>query len=635
MADNKITDPDLIRQLDEMSAVPQPPDAAASGGGTAVTSPELIKQLNAGMPPDTAAGGEQAPGWLSAITGVGKAFGTGVLHHGMSELVGTPADIADIAGKGLEKGAEYLSPGDKEPSTLQKAAKQIHKSLVKRYRGETSAEIEKDIGTVIPPHEAEGNVEKVFEKAGEFVPGALMAPESKASRMTLNALRYGVVPGATSELASQAGQANQYVTDFEKNHPYLAPFVDPAIRTVGAVAGPGVVNRIGRFISPNTEYLTSDVGREALRQKQVLKDAGVRDVTAGDVLKSDKMRSTEQELTPEIGKRQASDFTKASGAPLSMNTDAITTGKKGSLTKVGNTIGKGYDDVFQNNVDWTADHQTAQELHDIRVEVGKTPTHDKKSVKAIRQTIDDTVDNIRNRNDTMTGEEYQDFRSGIRKDARKTDDDLKSQYFNKMADILDKTYERNLVASKSPDVGKVAQLNEDWKKYLTLKDAVGKQGAKASGGEVTPAALARADKRIYGQDAHDAGNTPFSELAKAGQALLTARPDSGTAHRYAAANADTVHNWLRGIGGPLTYLYLKNKGGVGDEGAVGGLLSWEALASALAKPVATKIAQFNNTSLGQKRQLNALYPSPDPKNRAMMQALLAEEAIRPAITGPR
>ena len=84
-------------------------------------------------------------------------------------------------------------------------------------------------------YEPQTTAGKYAETAGEFVPGALLAPGG----MARNAIQYGVIPGLTSEAAGQItkGTANE-----------------PIARAIGGIAGaltgPSLANLPGRMISP-------------------------------------------------------------------------------------------------------------------------------------------------------------------------------------------------------------------------------------------------------------------------------------------------------------------------------------------------------------------------------------------------
>jgi hypothetical protein len=111
---------------------------------------------------------------------------------------------------------------------------------------------------------------------------------------------------------------------------------------------------------------------------------------------------------------------------------------------------------------------------------------------------------------------------------------LKSALYDYRA-ALDDAMQRGLTQiGNTGDAQAWRQARGDYKNLLVLERAAGGTSETAAQGFITPAALAIADKAINGRRNFVRGNTPFADLAQAGNAVMKPLPQSGTAPRAAA-----------------------------------------------------------------------------------------------------
>lgn len=147
---------------------------------------------------------------------VAQSGGIG-LANGTIGLAGMPGDMQSLARNAGGWIGSKLPTMPEAPDWLKEIIKrgEVPEARKEHYmgRGDVSPQLpsSKDIRGAIEEQTGEfykpkTNLGKYAETAGEFVPGAVMAP----GNMALNAVRYGVVPGLASEAAGQATEGTGY-----------------------------------------------------------------------------------------------------------------------------------------------------------------------------------------------------------------------------------------------------------------------------------------------------------------------------------------------------------------------------------------------------------------------------------------
>jgi hypothetical protein len=233
----------------------------------------------------------------------------------------------------------------------------------------------------------------------------------------------------------------------------------------------------------------------------------------------------------------------------------------------------------------------------------------------------------------MSAADYQQLRSQLRDTAMSGDDSVKSGALHDITNALDDAFERHLQRAGSPDAAAMPELRKEYRALLTVEKARLKQGSggQVAQGIITPANLQSASKSIYGNMAYEMGQTPFTDLAEAGSALLTPRPDSGTAGRMSVEQR--VQNIARGLGGLAGGAIGSHFGGT--EPGVFGLLAGEAAAAPFISGPIRAAMKFGTTNpVSQWRASNTFMPPLSPQNQALVGALAGYQAAQPYIAAP-
>lgn len=197
----------------------------------------------------------------------------------------------------------------------------------------------------------------------------------------------------------------------------------------------------------------------------------------------------------------------------------------------------------------------------------------------------------------MSGKDYQAIRSRLTKraqNARGTDNELAAAYRG-IRNALDSAMDRSI---NPADKGAWQELRRQYGNYKTLMRAAGGGGEAAGLGIISPAQL-RMAASSGNREGFNKGASEFTKLAKAGQAIMTPLPNSGTAQRMAA----------QGIAAAIM-------GGVGGAGAG----PW-GLAAGLAGPAAVGRALMSGPVqryLGNQVATGAM----DPMRQAIINSLL-------------
>ncbi|WPM80918.1 hypothetical protein R5W60_04245 [Brucella pseudintermedia] len=301
--------------------------------------------------------------------------------------------------------------------------------------------------------------------------------------------------------------------------------------TAGAAVGfatPLVVSGLSKVASKVVSPFASSPERQAMAD--VLKREGV-ELTAGQRTGSNALRYAESEIggkaAADIAERQAEQFTSA--ALKRAGIDA----KRGTPEVIDDAfsrIGKQFDDLAANNK-LVPDRQMAADLQS--------------SVKGYFQNVPEAarvpmVENVTRdivtaaRNGPITGEAYQSLRSRLDKAARSAARDPQlSEAYRGIRDTLDDAMQRSIAKANPNDLGKWQTARRHYRNMLTLEKALTGAGENAALGLISPSQLRNATVQ-QGRRAYARGRGDFAELARAGEALMKAMPQSGTAPRNAA-----------------------------------------------------------------------------------------------------
>lgn len=267
---------------------------------------------------------------------------------------------------------------------------------------------------------------------------------------------------------------------------------------------------------------------ERIAAANYLQQEGVP-LTAGQKTGSDWLRYRESELggakAAQVMDDQARAFTdaamrRAGGSGLA---------DSDNLSSLYGSLSQGFDDVSSRNA-LQLDRGLAQDMLGTLSEYNRVLPAEQRQI--LGNIASDIGDRIKAGNGTMTGRDYQTIRSRLTKRAtnvRGSDNELAGAYRG-LRDALDSAMERSI---NPADAGKWGELRRQWGNLKVLEKAANGGGEDAAIGMISPARLRMAaSSGRQGGYARGAGD--FDKLAKAGQALMTPLPNSGTAQRMAA-----------------------------------------------------------------------------------------------------
>lgn len=334
-------------------------------------------------------------------------------------------------------------------------------------------------------------------------------------------------------------------------------------------------------------------------------------VTAGQRTGSDTLRYAEGELggskAASMMDNQAEAFTNAAMQKAGGSGRATSD----NISKLSDQIGKQFDEISARNT-LKVDRGILNDMNAANVQYGNVlPTEQK---KIFGNLGDDIVQKFKDGQGAMSGEVYQTARSRLSRMANsyKQSDPEFSQAIRGLRDALDNGMERSI---RPEDAGKWALARQRYGNLKVLENAAVGGGEDAAMGLISPARLRMAASSGK-KGAYARGEGDFANLAKAGQAVMTPLPNSGTASRAAVRGAFST---LGGIAGAA--------GGGGLPGGLAGAAAGVAVPYIAGKGLMSAPVQ---AYLGNQVATGPL----NPVSNALLAAILRSGAI-PAIEGRR
>lgn len=291
-------------------------------------------------------------------------------------------------------------------------------------------------------------------------------------------------------------------------------------------AAPYVAAGIGQGVRRLVSPFASSPEREAA--VRMLAQEGVP-VTAGQRTGSKALQYAESELggskAANMMEDQASAFTDAAMRKAGGSGRAT----PDNLASLGDNLGRQFDALSSRNT-MVADRQLAQDLGKTLNRYGRLLETQQKPI--INNLVDDIVQRVRAGGNRLSGEEYQTIRSDLSRAAQSTNNQTLKAAFKGLRDSLDDAMERSI---NPADLGAWKVLRKQYGNYKVLERASTGGGADAGLGLISPAQL-RVAASTGNRGRFATGKSDFTDLAKAGQAVLTPLPNSGTAARSAVRN---------------------------------------------------------------------------------------------------
>ena len=470
---------------------------------------------------------------------VAKSAGIGLAQGGVG-LATLPGNLEYIARAGIDKAATTL--GYEDPQTSQ--------STVLPTFGDAKGVIEQYTGEFYQPQSTAGEYARTI---GEFAPLAVLGGGGLVARAA-----NVIAPAVVSETAGQLTKGTKY---------------EPWARAAGALAGGFLPNAAMRAVSP----IASDATRAA--QVATLEREGVKSLTAGQKTGSKPLRWAESVTqdtafgggrASQIVNDQAEQFTAAALRRVGVQAKRAT---PDVIDGAYSTLGKQFDDLSaRNNI--KVDQKFIGDLNSAWKEYASiTPASQRAPVveeiikdimnapKALApypvKQIGRTGQTYGSNNGALTGEAYQAMRSRLEKTSRsvRMSNPELSEALGKIRGALDDVMERSI----SPgDARQWKRIRGQYRNLIAIEKAATGAGENAALGLISPSALRNAVK-AQSQRGYARGKGDLAELARAGEAIMKALPQSGTAPRSAAMNSLNI---LTGLAG---------HGAAGIPGAVAGL----------------------------------------------------------------
>lgn len=356
-------------------------------------------------------------------------------------------------------------------------------------------------------HEPQTTAGQYAQTLGEFAPAAIGGEAGLVKKAAQVAL-----PALASETAGQVAQN-------------VSPALEPYARAAGAVVGGLAPAGLAKAVTP------LDIPMERKAALGVLKKEGV-DVTAGQATGRKSVQYAESEIgggaaANKLDKQQ-SQFTKAVLSRIGVNADRAT---PDVIDKAYKQIGQKFDKLAKSN-NVTVGNKLSSDLTSIADEYH--------ALGGTAPVVAGTVDALKAIQGQMSGKTYQAVASRLARQARTTKDPELKFALQDIRSALDDAFERTLAAKGQTDaLNQLKEARRQYRDFVTIERAATGAGADTAMGVISPlrlrTAVASMGRREYARGKRDLG-----ELARAGTAIMSPLPQSGTAPRAAARAIPTI-----------------------------------------------------------------------------------------------
>jgi hypothetical protein len=431
-------------------------------------------------------------------------------------------------------------------------------------------------GVTGPLYEPKTTAGKYAQTISEFAPAVIGGPESLASKLLTRA----AIPGATSEAAGQATAGTA---------------LEPYARAAGAIGGGLLPSVARRAITP------FPISPERQASVDALRNAGVTDLSAGQVTGSKGLQYLEEPGMARTAENQKEQFTRAALAQVGENANRAT---PEVIDRAFGRIGGEFDRLSsQNSMNvtvpvWNDVQKAKQDYLTITPPAMRAPI--------VEKLVDDIGNAAVNNHGTLTGDVYQNLRSQIDRAARGSAQNPQlSHALYDIRNALDDGMEQSLrLQGNVQAVNDWQQARRQYRNMLVVEKAATGAGADTAEGLISPAQLRNAtvtqNRRAYAR-----GQGDFADLARAGTNIMPPLPNSGTAQRLLARTAGA------GLGGVLGSGEGPEGAGVGATlGAVGGPLALSAL------------VRMGRGYLGNQAMTAAIRNAPSARQTALRNAIM-------------
>ena len=445
----------------------------------------------------------------STMADMGNQFRKGLIQ-GAGGLISFPATAGRWLGDQAANGLDMLTGSDTSAGRAAVQA-EMERGFLDPVKAGNAISDSTGIG------DADTTLGKYSNRVGQFLPGIFMGnPTGATLKGAAAAMKPMATAAATSAVGSEAaGQATE------------GTWAEPYGRVAGALAGAIAPGALSRVVTPNP----LPASRRAVID--TLNKAGVP-LTAGQKTGSKTLRYLESELgggkAARIMEDQAERFTAAAAAKAGIKESRLT---PQVMDKAFDVIGTKFDDLV-SKTDIQLDNKLQTDLLDAVTDYQSVAAN---PAGAPEQVMNRIAELASKNAGSLKGAAYKNISTDISKYLRSSGaDPALKEALRRMKDSLDDGVERSLSGGVLKE-WKAAR--KDYRNLIVLEDAVSKGGEKAAEGLLSPSQFRQSVASKQGKRNYVRGEGDFAELSRAGEAVMKALPDSGTAGRTTARNMMT------------------------------------------------------------------------------------------------
>lgn len=375
----------------------------------------------------------------------------------------------------------------------------------------------------------------VSEVAGGIVPGvaALRAGATllRGGMALPQAMAASAVEGAGYGALQGAGNAEGGISE-RATGAYDGAKIGLAVGAAVPVVARGIGSAVSRTISPMT------IPPERQAMIATLRREGVP-LTAGQQTGSKALAKAESILgdapfaggqASRVVAEQGDAFTDAVMRRAGSRGLATADNIEGSFVR----LGQQFDDLSARNT-LVADQQLGQDINNALQRYGRKLPSEQRAL--VGNEAVEIIQRIQQGNGRMSGADYQTIRSDLTTRANDASDNGYARALRGLRDALDTNMERSISVNRPDDLGAWREVRRQYGNLKDISKAAGGAGEGTAYGRISPQALRTAVASGRNREAYARGQGDLAELVRAGNAMMTPLPNSGTPAGMAALSA--------------------------------------------------------------------------------------------------
>lgn len=437
--------------------------------------------------------------------GLAKAGATGVAK-GIGYLFGGGRDLMHLAGQGLES-----IPGGQTIKDALKSLPPVKAALALPGSEDINKNVEKGVkygqGLAGVPEEQQGfhtastPGERVAESAGSFLPGAVVG--GPGGLLTRSAMASGT--GALSEYAGQ------------KAEDAFGPTAGTATRTLTALFTPTGARKAITPARANPERLA-----QAAKLTEEANASGINALkpTAGEKTGYEPQLAREKTFNPDREQEVQKGLNQYYTGKAGTQADVASTGPQGWLAQNRREVGDLFNQL-EANTSMTSNHvaNLNTDLKGIKGQYSDSA--------AVKGALKDIKKAVKKGGGDITGTDYKNLRSDLSAQKYAASGTGK-RGLDAILDALDTHMEASIGQNTPEHLGQFGLARARSQMQRSIDKAV-----ESSTGNIPPARMERAAKRVYGTQKYNEGGEPFEKVTGAAQTVY----DRGTKGRHTTGPA--------------------------------------------------------------------------------------------------